>query len=210
MMRTPRTAPPNARVGGTVHSRRRRPLMFGIPLAIAALAALAGGCGADVDTPAKAGTPAPAPGTLTVTDPWVKAAASGMTAAFGTLTNNTDHEITVVSAASPSAKKVELHEVAMSGGAMVMRPKAGGFVIPAHGSHLLKPGGDHFMMMGLTAPVRPGDRVSLTLALAGGSTLPLTAVAKDFAGGREDYQPGGQASPSGGTSPGAAMHGGTA
>lgn len=179
--------------------------------ALAALAlAFAAGCAAGGDT-ATAGTPgpsAPAAAPVTVTDPWVKAGATGMTAAFGVLVNNTDHEITVVSGTSPAAKTVELHEVAMAGGAMVMRPKAGGFVIEARGSHPLKPGGDHIMLMAVTAAVKPGDHVPVTLRLADGGTVAFTAVAKDFAGGREDYQPGGGASPGDGMSPGAGMNAG--
>lgn len=38
-----------------------------------------------------------------------------------------------------------------------------GFVIPAGGSHALQRGGDHVMLMGLTAPLADGDVVPLTL-----------------------------------------------
>src|SRR4051812_19720909 len=77
------------------------------------------GCGAsDAATPAA---------TLTIKDPWVKAVDSGMTAAFGTLTNGTGKDVTVVSAATP-VSPMELHEMAMDNGKMVMRPKEGGFL----------------------------------------------------------------------------------
>ncbi|MFC4591584.1 copper chaperone PCu(A)C [Sphaerisporangium corydalis] len=159
------------------------------------------GCGSTPSAPAAA-RPAPSPAAatpasspaaavpLTITDPWVKAAEKGMTAAFGTLVNTTGAEITVVSGASPASPKIELHEVVDSGGKMIMRPKDGGFVIPAHGTHQLQPGGDHIMLLGVSEPVRPGARVPFTLTLKDGSTLAFTAVGKDFAGGKEDYQPG--------------------
>jgi copper(I)-binding protein len=138
---------------------------------------------AQEDTPA---TPTP---TVSITDPWVKAADSGMTAAFGTLVNNTDTEIAVVSAASP-ASPMELHEVVMEDGVMTMRPKDGGFVIPANGTHTLEPGGDHLMLLDIASPVAAGDEVEFTLTLSDGSTMTFTAVARPFAGGNETYDPG--------------------
>ncbi|MFB9674670.1 copper chaperone PCu(A)C [Streptosporangium vulgare] len=127
---------------------------------------------------------------LTITDPWVKTAKKGMSAAFGTLVNNTDAEVTVVSGASPLSPKIELHEVVDSKGKMIMRPKEGGIVIPARGTHHLQPGGDHIMLMGITEPVKPGAQIPFTLTLKDGKTMEFTAVGKDFAGGKEDYQPG--------------------
>ncbi|MBG0823724.1 copper chaperone PCu(A)C [Planomonospora sp. ID91781] len=132
-----------------------------------------------------------APSPLTITDPWVKTTEEGMTAAFGTLVNNTDTDVTVVSGASPLSPEIELHEVVESGGKMVMRPKAGGFTVPARGTHPLQPGGDHIMLMGVTEKVEPGAQIAFTLTLSDGSALEFTAVGKDFAGGEEDYRPGG-------------------
>ncbi|WP_433375780.1 copper chaperone PCu(A)C [Actinoplanes sp. CA-142083] len=146
-------------------------------------------CGADTSeaTTAPPASSAPA-ATLTVKDPWVKAVDSDMTAAFGTLVNNTGKEITVVGASSP-ASPMELHEMAMDGGKMVMRPKEGGFVIPANGTHELSPGGDHLMLMKPSAPIKPGDQLQFTLILGDGATVAFNAVAKPFAGAGESYAP---------------------
>ncbi|MBB6346171.1 copper chaperone PCu(A)C [Nonomuraea muscovyensis] len=127
---------------------------------------------------------------LTITDPWVKTVKKGMTAAFGTLVNNTDADIAVVAGTSPLSPTIELHEVVDSGGKMVMRPKEGGFVVPARSTHELKPGGDHIMLMGVTEEVKPGARIPFTLTVKDGAPLEFTAVGKDFAGAKEDYQPG--------------------
>lgn len=127
---------------------------------------------------------------LSITDPWVKTAKKGMSAAFGTLVNNSGTDVVVVSGATPLSPAVELHEVVESAGKSVMRPKEGGFVIPAHGSHELKPGGDHIMLMDLAQEVRPGDEISFTLTLKDGGTFAFKALGKDFAGAKEDYQPG--------------------
>ena len=72
-----------------------------------------------------------------------------------------------------------------------MRPKDGGFVIPADGSHALVPGGDHIMLMDLKQPLAVGSDVSLTVEFEDGSSLPFTAQVRDFRGAGEDYQPGG-------------------
>lgn len=120
---------------------------------------------------------------LAATDTWAKAAESGMTAAFGQITNSSKNDILIVSATSPAAAKVELHEVVDS----TMRQVDGGLVVPAGSTLTLQPGGFHLMFMGLTAPLVAGDDVSITLTLGDGSKLTFTAVAKDFTGGNESY-----------------------
>ncbi|GAA4715908.1 hypothetical protein Prum_003750 [Phytohabitans rumicis] len=125
---------------------------------------------------------------------WVKTAQSGMSAVFGTLMNTSGAEVTVVKATSTASPMMELHEVATVDGEMVMRPKDGGFTIPAGGMHELKPGGDHLMMMDVTTPVAAGTEVTVTLTFADGKSMQFTALGKDFAGGNESYQP--SASPS--------------
>ncbi len=123
---------------------------------------------------------------LTITDAWVKAAADGMTAAFGTIENSSDHDITITGATSEAAKTVELHEVVDN----VMRPVDRGLAVPAGGFLTLEPGGYHLMFMGITAPFAAGDDVTVTLTLSDGSEVDLTAVAKDFAGADENYDGG--------------------
>lgn len=94
--------------------------------------------------------------------------------------------LTITGASSDAATAVELHEVVDD----VMRPVEGGFTVPAGGSLMLAPGGYHLMFMGIPAPIAAGDDVNVTFTLSDGSELALTAVAKDFAGGNEDYDDG--------------------
>lgn len=138
-------------------------------------------------------------GQVTVTDPWVKAAETGMTAAFGTVVNGTGRDLTLVSASTPASSEVQLHETTSDGsGGMSMKEKEGGFEIPAGGQHVLEPGGDHIMLMALTRPLLPGDEVEVTLQFDDGTSVPLTATVKDFTGAQEHYAPGeGHASPTG-------------
>lgn len=130
---------------------------------------------------------------VAISDQWAKAAETGMTGVFGTLKNAGAAEATVVSATSPSAGRVELHEVVGQPGSTVMRPKEGGFAIPAGGTHVLAPGGDHLMLMDLKGPLRAGSEIEVTLTLADGAEVPFTAQVRDFAGAGESYQPSGHA-----------------
>jgi periplasmic copper chaperone A len=168
---------------------RRLPLFAAAALLAAAPLSACGSGTAAEDTPAPAASTAAPRAALSITDPWVKAADSGMTGAFGTLVNGTGKPVTVVSATSSVAAKVELHEVVGQGGTTKMQPKQGGFVIPAGRSHALAPGGDHIMLMGLKQRVRPGTEVSLTLELGDGTVFTFTAVAKEFTGAKESYDP---------------------
>lgn len=168
--------------------RRGRHALF-----LAAAVLLLGACGDDTDPEAAAAAPSTSPSAagqpLAVKDMWVKTAKSGMSATFGTLLNTSGADVTVLKATSTASPMMELHEVATVDGKMVMRPKDGGFTIPAGGSHELKPGGDHLMMMDITTPVTAGTEVTITLTFADGKTMKFTALGKDFAGGNESYQP---------------------
>ncbi|RBJ04397.1 hypothetical protein DRA43_13800 [Micromonospora provocatoris] len=133
-------------------------------------------------------------GMLTVRDPWVKAADKGMTAAFATLANAGDTDVTITKAAT-EVSPMELHEMTMKDGKMVMQAKEGGIVIKARSSTTLEPGGDHLMLMNLARPVEAGDELSFTLTFADGRTQTFTAVAKPFTGAQESYAPGHGESP---------------
>ncbi len=127
---------------------------------------------------------------VTVVDAWAVATEEGMTAVFGVLENGADTEARIVEAAS-DLSRVELHEVAESDGDMVMQEVEEGFAVPAGGEHELHPGGDHLMLMELAEPLVAGDRIAMTLVFEDGSELVFDAVAKDFAGGDEEYEPHG-------------------
>lgn len=159
-------------------------------LSAAVLAFAAAGCGSDDDKSSDA-TPSPSAAgeVLTIRDPWVKAADKGMTAAFGTLVNDGDSDVTIASATS-DASPVELHEVISKDGKMTMQAKQGGIVIKAKSEHVLEPGGDHLMLMDLKHPVKAGDEVTFTLTFEDGRTQTFKAMAKPFTGAQENYAPG--------------------
>lgn len=139
------------------------------------------------DTDGAASTSPSATCPVTVADPWVKAADSGMTAAFGVLSNPSPEAVTIAAASSPAVPRMELHEVVESGGQMVMQAVEAGFAVPAGGSLTLEPGGYHLMLMDLPQPIEPGDEVGFTLTCTTGGSVTFTAQAKTFAGAGETY-----------------------
>lgn len=145
--------------------------------------------GCTSNTPTAAETPIPAGEAVTMTDAWVKAAEEGMSAAFGELANTSDQDVTVISARTAASSMLELHEtVENDAGEMMMRQIEGGFVIPAGGALTLEPGGNHIMLMNLTAPLKAGEDVTFTLTLMDESTFEFTAPVKDYSGANETYE----------------------
>lgn len=129
--------------------------------------------------------------TLVVDDGWVKAvdAIGAMSAMFGTLRNTSDRDITITGGSSPAARVIELHETVKSdSGQMQMHPKQGGFVVPAGGTYVLQPGGDHVMLMELTGALLSGTSTTVTLSTASGDVV-LTVPVRAFAGAEESYVP---------------------
>lgn len=156
---------------------------LGASAALSVLAVFATSC-ADADSTA------PVAERVTMTDQWIKAADSGMSAAFGILENSGDQPVTLVAATSPVSARVEIHEVVPdSAGAKTMRQKDGGLTIPAGGTVTLRPGADHLMFMDLLEPLRTGTETTLTLTFDDGSSTVVTAQVRDFAGGNENYEP---------------------
>lgn len=119
--------------------------------------------------------------TLAVTDAWARPGLGTdttrvTTAAYFTLSNDSETEVRLLSVGSDAAERVELHETTMEDGMMRMRP-IDGLAVPANGSVELRPGGPHVMLIGLTRDLAEGDTVSLTLDFAHGETLTVeTAV----------------------------------
>lgn len=176
-----------------------RKLIYPVLSVLAAASLALTGCGQSGTSPASSPSVAASQSTaaLTVSDPWVKAAESGMSAAFGTIRNTTDQDVTIVSASTPASPMVELHETVMgANGTMQMQPKKGGFVIPAMGELKLEPGANHIMLMGLSKPVKAGDEITFDLKLSDGSTVSFTAQGKDFTGANENYSGGQTPAPS--------------
>jgi copper(I)-binding protein len=101
-----------------------------------------------------------------VSDPWVRGtvAQQKATGAFMKLTSAQGGKL--VSAQSPAAGVVEIHEMAMEGTVMKMRAVPG-LDLPAGKAVELKPGGYHVMLMDLKQPLKAGDTVAISLVVEG-------------------------------------------
>ena len=75
----------------------------------------------------------------------------------------------------PGVARAELHEHAMAGMVMKMRPLAG-LAIPAGQTVALAPGGMHIMLVGLKAPLREGQSFPLTLTFAKAGPQTVTVM----------------------------------
>ena len=131
-------------------------------------------------------------GDVVAQDLWVKSSEmstrGGMTAVYGTLTNNSSQDVVLVGGATEIAGVVEVHEMSMIGGEMMMQEIEGGLVIPAGKSIVLEPGGNHLMLMMLTDDLEAGEEISVTFDFDGAEDLTIDGiVAKPAEGGDEEY-----------------------
>ena len=103
-------------------------------------------------------------GGLTLAHPWARATPGGATigAAYVEIKAKDGAADALVSASSPAAGRVELHTHIMDGDVMKMR-QVEKIAVPAGGSAIMKPSGDHIMLFDLKAPLKEGDRLPLTL-----------------------------------------------
>jgi copper(I)-binding protein len=99
---------------------------------------------------------------------WARATVQGQqsTGAFMTLTSRLGSRL--VSASSPVAGVVEVHEMKMEGDVMKMRAVQDGLELPAGKAVELKPGGLHVMLMDLKQAVTKESTVPLTLVFKNG------------------------------------------
>jgi copper(I)-binding protein len=103
---------------------------------------------------------------VTVTDPWVRGTVAGQRATGAFMTLTAASATTLVGAASPVAKIVEIHEMAMDGGVAKMRAVQR-VDLPAGKPVALKPGGYHVMLMALQQPLKEGESVRIALTFQG-------------------------------------------
>ena len=91
----------------------------------------------------------------------------------------------LISASSPAAGEVQLHEMAMDGNVMKMR-QVKDIVLPAGGAVELKPGGLHLMFMNIKAPLAAGQTVPVKLKFAKAGEvevkMPVNAMGAQGAG----------------------------
>ena len=102
---------------------------------------------------------------VTVTDAWARATVQGQKATGAFMKITAKDNAKLVSASSPAAGVVEIHEMKMEKDVMKMAALPNGLDLPAGKAVELKPGGYHVMLMDLKAPLAKDTSVPLTLTL---------------------------------------------
>lgn len=114
---------------------------------------------------------APAPPAVHVEHAWIRWLPANLPAAgYAVIANDSDATLRLTGASSPDYAKVSLHHSRLAQGDSTME-MVRSLDIPAHASVKLAPGGYHLMLMHATHPIKPGDKVPMTLTFASGATL---------------------------------------
>ena len=99
-----------------------------------------------------------------VDDAWVRATVPNQSASGAFMSVTADSDSKLLSVASPAAKDVQIHEMSMKNDVMSMGPVKS-VDLPAGKAVNFDPNGYHVMLMGLTAQLKEGDSVPLTLTI---------------------------------------------
>lgn len=111
------------------------------------------------------------------------AAPAGMdvSAVYATITNTGTSADTLVSASTPVARETMVHRTVATGhGAGSMQHMAS-LPLPPHGTLVLRPGGNHIMLMQLTGPLEVGRTIAVTLTFGSGRSVvvQVPVIARD-------------------------------
>ena len=91
--------------------------------------------------------------------------------AYLTIENTGTEDDRLVSATSPVAATVQIHDMAMEGNVMKMRHLTDGLPIPAGETVTLAPGGLHIMLMNLEGKLVEGETITITLTFEKAGTV---------------------------------------
>jgi copper(I)-binding protein len=132
----------------------------------------------------------PALSPVRLTDAWIRWLPAGLPAAgYLTIANGGGRPLILVGASSPAYADVSLHQTQTHGGAMQMLAVEQLSVAP-HATLRFAASGYHFMLSGATQPIKPGDRVPITLKFADSPSVTLSfAVRKPDASDTPDANP---------------------
>ena len=119
---------------------------------------------------------------LQLMDPFVRATPQSG-AVYLYIDNHSAKPDKLLAVSSPAAKMMMPMTMKQgANGMMEMVDVPEGFVIPAGGHFVFKPGAEHLMLMGLTAPLKDGDKIQVTLTFAnsGDTTITVPVMQKRF------------------------------
>lgn len=130
----------------------------------------------------------PAMAQVTVSEAWVRGTVAQQKATGAFMTLSAAQDSRLLSASSPVAGAVEVHEMSMTDNVMRMR-QLDSLALPAGKPVKLMPGGYHLMLLQLQRPLADGDKVPLTLELEDAkhvrSKVTVEAVVRPLTGGHQ-------------------------
>lgn len=144
-----------------------------LALAVAALSLAA--CNPSEPAKAPAAETTTATAAVSATDAWCRPSPNGAKAGgcYVTLTAASDDRL--MSGSTPRAGSLQVHEMKTENGMMKMAELTAGLPLPADQAVALAPGGNHLMLIGLTAPLVAGETVPLTLQFASAPAITVQA-----------------------------------
>lgn len=125
---------------------------------------------------------------LSIEDAWIREAppVSKVQAAYMQIHNNTNKELAVISASSPSFGRIEFHRTVTDNGVMRMLQEDK-LVIPAKSELQLQPDGSHMMLFNPRQALRAGDEVPFTLTFSDQRQLDLILIVKKAIGAAHQH-----------------------
>jgi copper(I)-binding protein len=135
-------------------------------------------------------------GPLVIDRPWTRATPGGAKVAGGymTISNTGTTPDRLVGGSFVRATRFEVHEMRMEGSVMRMRALPKGLEIGPKQAVKLAPGGYHVMFMGLTQPLKQGERIKGQLAFEKAGTVEIDYVVEAIGaqGGGQHGETGGE------------------
>ena len=132
-------------------------------------------------------------GSLTIEAPWARATPGGAKVAGGfmKITNTGKEPDRLIGGSVPIAGRFEMHEMAVDGGVMKMRPLSKGLEIKPGETVELKPGGYHLMFLDLKSGLKEGETVKGTLVFEKAGKVEVEYKVGPIGGGAPNAGSGG-------------------
>jgi len=115
---------------------------------------------------------------IKIENAWIREPAPGQTVVGGFMSITSPKDAVLLQVKSPAAGLVELHEMKMDNGVMLMRPLKE-IALPKNQAVKLEPGGLHLMLEELKQPLKAGDKVPLTLKIKRGEKMEKVKVSAE-------------------------------
>lgn len=123
-------------------------------------------------------------GSLHISHPYARATVPGQPGggAFLSIENKGKEADKLIGVSSSVAKNSEIHTMSMDGNVMKMR-EVGEIDLPPASTVDMKPGhGYHIMLMGLSQPLKAGDKFPLTLTFRKAGKIEVSVIVTDLSG----------------------------